>query len=200
MGTKVKTSDSMCVHLALKCTCILSVLLAAWSCPAIAHGTNPGMALIRLAGDVLYVTATPKMTVFLDFDTNGDGHISRKELSKQRPEMITYFSKLLVFSSSDAHVQEHLLQDISAPHSHSGRRTHLRVTTRIKLTPTPTRIDVEWKGAKIHPLALRAQRMTPGKLAKQRPLGPVATAILNARYPKAQFFADKKRTGKEITE
>jgi hypothetical protein len=178
----------------------IGVMLALSTGIAYAHGTNPGMAAIRLAGDVVYVTATPEIELFSAFDSNADGKISRKELSKQRPDMIRHFSKLLIFSSTDISIEKYLLQDLSLPHAHRNGPEHLRVTLRFKLSQVPKWLDIEWLGGNIHSLSIRAQRMTAGRLAKQRPLGPVVTATLNSQHPKARLFKATTEPKKENRE
>ena len=146
----------------------MSILLLS-ATAASAHGTNPGMVLLRLSADTVYITATPLMKVFKTFDDDADGLISRKELKRHRAEMLQYFKTLLTFSGPNIRIVQTLLGDISSSHIHQKGHSHLRVTLRYKLNEAPDWLDLHWALGNVHTMSVLAQRMTPGKLVKQRP-------------------------------
>ena len=161
------------------------------------HGTNPESLIIRLAGKTVYVTATPRAAVFDRFDTNENGRISRKELSGQRAAMLDYFNSTLQFKCGACGAKTPLLEDISLPHSHGSKAQHFRVTIRFKLEQAPTYLDVHWADSTKHPFSVRAQRMSPGRLAKQRPLGPPIGAKLTTDHPTVRLFESKPQPPEE---
>ena len=81
----------------------MSILLLS-ATAASAHGTNPGMVLMRLSADTVYITATPLMKVFKTFDDDADGLINRKELKRHRAEMLEEFKTLLTLSGPNVRV------------------------------------------------------------------------------------------------
>lgn len=170
---------------------IVALLLSATA--ASAHGTNPGMVLMRLSADTVYITATPLMTVFKTFDDNTDGLISRKELKRHRAEMLEQFKTLLTLRGPGVRIVKTLLGDISSSHIHRKGQNHLRVTLRYKLNKAPEWLDLYWALGKVHAMKVLAQRMTPGKLAKQRPVGPKESGRLDSEKPRMRLFVHTKQ-------
>ena len=165
----------------------MSILLLS-ATAASAHGTNPGMVLMRLSADTVYITATPLMKVFKTFDDDADGLINRKELKRHRAEMLEEFKTLLTLSGPNVRIVKTLLGDISSSHIHRQGHNHLRVTLRYKLNQAPDWLDLHWALGKVHAMSVLAQRMTPGKLAEQRPIGPKESGRLDSETPRMRLF------------
>ena len=160
-----------------------------------AHGLDEGNLLLRLAGDTMYVTATPNMAVFSDFDTDGDGHIDRKELRAQREQMAAAFEAGLVSVDVAGGERKRIFFDITMPHTHGRKATYLRVRLRYRFAAPPDAVVLSYGFGDRSPLSVRARRMTPGRLVEQRPMGPAVRTELTAARPKARLFDIKTAGG-----
>ena len=146
------------------------------SSEAHAHGLDEGQLILRLAGDTLYVTATPNQKVFSSFDLNKDKKISKAEINKNRDKMIQHFIDGLEFRDTKDNMGKLIFKDIGKPHFHASvdgakAPTHLRVRLRFQWKTAPAELKTKYKYALESPLHVRARRFTARRvLNQQRPL------------------------------
>ena len=159
-----------------------------------AHGLNAGMGILRLAGNVLYVTATPSQQLFAQFDQNTDRNIDKDELNSQREAILALFKEMLVVTDQVGNKGQLIFEDASLPHSHPADRVddawkHLTFNIRYQWKTQPQWLDLHYLGAEISPLNTQAQKFSPAQaLVNQRPLEPAVSGQLNSSKVIVRFF------------
>jgi len=152
------------------------------------------MAILRLAGNVLYVTATPSQQLFSQFDHNTDTSIDKNELHSQREAILALFKDSLVVTDQAGKNGQLIFEDASLPHSHPSDRAndgwkHLTINLRYQWKTQPHWLDLHYLGAEISPLNTQAQKFSPAQaLVNQRPLEPAVSGQLNSSMTVVRFF------------
>ncbi|MEE2903023.1 MAG: hypothetical protein VYC39_11865 [Myxococcota bacterium] len=159
-----------------------------------AHGLNGGMSILRLAGNVLYVTATPSQQLFAQFDQNTDKNIDKDELHSQRGAILALFKEMLVVTDQEGNKGQLIFEDVSLPHSHPADGVdeawkHLTFNIRYQWQTQPQWLDLHYLGAEVSPLNTQAQKFSPAQaLVNQRPLEPAVSGQLNSSKAIVRFF------------
>ena len=178
----------------LRVICILFIGLLIHPKNLYAHGLDAGMAVLRLSGKVVYVTATPSQTLFENFDKNRDGKIDKAELQDQRSAILTFFQREFTMRNELGDRGQPIFEDVSLPHSHTADNPgfevkHLTFNLRYRFVTEPKFVDVHYLSAERSPLRTQAQKYSAAKaLTDQRPLGPAISGVLNSSETVVRFF------------
>lgn len=168
----------------------LSLLVAG---PVSAHGLDANLADVRLAGDTVYIVASPGVAALARFDDDENGLLRVDEVARHRPELLAWFAQSFRVANERAQRGTVIFEDVSTPHAFDGTEpdgaSHLRFTFRYRFAAPPTALRVQWHAAGQEPLRVSATRVKAEKLLPaQEPLGPTTTVRLEALRPAEVFF------------
>ncbi len=159
-----------------------------------AHGLDEGQLILRLAGKVAYIDATPNLSIFAAFDDNKNTLMDAAELKRHRREMLQIFiAGLKVFNESGV-LGKVVFEDLSLPLGHVSRGkkqrvNHIKATLRFQWAKPPKHLNLEYDFPKRAPLTIRAHQATASKLlTEQKPIGPVTVIQPDSHMMKIQLF------------
>jgi hypothetical protein len=164
-----------------------------------AHGLDEGQLILRLAGNVAYVDATPNLSIFAAFDDNKNTLMDAVELKRHRAEMLKLFIAGLKVSNESGVVGQVVFEDLSLSHGHASRGTkqrvnHIKATLRLQWLKPPIYLNVEYDFPKRAPLRVKAHQAVASKLlADQKPIGPVTIGQLDSDTAQIQLFRENSK-------
>lgn len=150
-----------------------------------AHGQGVGRAVLRLAGDTAYLTATPDARSFPHCNQDGDSALSSEEVQACRQQLLADFAGVLAITNTQGQVGQVVFEDVGVPHAHEGDHApeHVRFTLRYRWESPPESLTVRYSHGRVRPLTLVATKMTEDPvLARQRAVSPTLKTVLTERH------------------
>jgi hypothetical protein len=171
----------------------LAIALTLVAGSAHAHGLDADQLDLRLAGDTVYLTATPSVGALGAFDDDKNGLLRAEEVARHRPEILAWFERNLRLANEYAQGGEGIFRDVSTPHAFDGTEpngaSHLRFTFRYRWGERPSALRVQWHAAQHQKLRVAATRVRPEKtLPAQEPIGATESVLLEPLRPAHVFF------------
>lgn len=162
---------------------------------ATAHGLDPDRVVIRLAGDTVYVTATPSIATFSGCDRDGDGRWEDDELAECREMLFGQMEASLLVVDHQGQRGERVFSDVQVPHGHGGETApaHLRFVLRYRWSTPPAWLTVRYAFGDRHALTAVATRMSAERrLADQRPVSPTQAVVLDDPATEYRLLEERK--------
>jgi hypothetical protein len=154
-------------------------LLIAMSGLALAHGVG-GHDLARWSGDTLRLTLAPPAAAFPEADLDGDGRISKEELSAVRGELkARILEEIQVVDDAGLEGEVGLVDLLSDPDGE-----HLTALIQLRWEIPPETLSIDMSGFSGAPAAMQVA-VEPADASGVGPLSPVAARYLVQLDPAA---------------